>query len=294
MAELNKIILKSADTEIFTSQNYKVYPELIDSPLWASLDNQPSIIDTENIKKLDTNKVVGIHYNGDTKSISELNNQADFDTVNALRNANITYTAVLSVEGAEDTTLEYIPEHPHILEQIENIERMETEYSSKLKMLSYLVSNLYDTPYATNMHMIGRDTKISLEDTNDRLDTSITISGYIKVENANANIILNYILRGIPLPMRKTLTSTNSNGTKNYIFTYPQYILKNIDLIQAIQYIEVLVPDLAKFYYGHTYSFLLDTDDALKGFEANLANLHIVNKVARNLNSEVETPIPTV
>ena len=33
MAELNKIILKSADTEIFTSQNYKVYPELIDSPL---------------------------------------------------------------------------------------------------------------------------------------------------------------------------------------------------------------------------------------------------------------------
>jgi hypothetical protein len=291
MAENIKLILRAEDNELFTPQNYKVHPTLIENPLWPSLDQQSSLNDISPDKtlqiRLDINKVIGIHYEGETKSVSELNNQTEYDTINSLRNESISYTNILSIE---DATMEYIPEHPHILEQIENIERMETEYSSKLNMLNYLVDNLYDTVYATNMHMLGRHTQII--PVNGRIYSpydgisGTRISGYIKVENANQDITLNMILRGIPVSMRRTLTSIN-NGKYNYIFTYPQYLMNNVDIIQSIQYIEVNNGTGATFWYGENYDFQM----ANTGFDNTLNNLHIINKDTRNLSSDSETNV---
>jgi len=289
MAELTKIVIKSIANELFTPQNYKVYPILIDSPLWDSLDNQSSLSDTGNIKKLDINRVVGIHYEGEMKSISELNNQADFTSINILRNPDITYTNVLSTI---DSTLESIPEHFHILEQIENMERMKLEYSSKLNMLDYLVDNMFDIDYAREMYMVGRGTQIFVDENDRFVSVDTRISGYIKAENTPIDITLNFVFRGVPVPMRRTLTSENTDVefnviSYNYIFTYPQYMLDNIDLIQSIQYIEVNDQGMNSiFWYGTTYDFTLTN---YVGFGANLANLHLINKDGRNLVGDIES-----
>lgn len=308
MAENTKLILKPKIDEIFTPQNYKIHPTLIENPLWPSLDKQSSLNDKINNiitpsatlqTRLDINKVIGIHYEGETKSVSELNNQAEYGTINSLRNESISYT---NIRSTEDATMEYIPEHPHILEQIENIERMKTEYSSKLNMLNYLVDNLFDTGYATNMYMLGRDTRIFLSGDKlllNSLGDEVRISGYIKAENCNEGTTLNMIIRGIPVPMRRTLTSKNYNSTGNiirsynYIFTYPQYLMDNIDIIQSIQYIEVNnVNASTTFWYGQDYNFSDNDVLNFSGYENSIANIHIVNKDTRNLDTnEIETQI---
>jgi hypothetical protein len=162
-------------------------------------------------------------------------------------------------------------------------------------MLNYLVDNLYDTGYATNMYMIGKHTQVTPQDGriyspyDDKTgDEYKRISGYIKVEGANEDITLNMIIRGVPIPMRKTLTSKNygeENISNNYIFTYPQYLLDNVDMIQAIQYIEVNNPgSSATFWYGTDYNFSSNKVLSFTGYEDNLANIHIINKSNRNLN----------
>ena len=290
MAENTRLILKAEANELFTDQNYKIHPELLENPLWSSLNTQPSYTDifhpTPNMQTL-AQRVIGIYYDGVNKTVSAHNNQASFDTINTLRNQNIpSYT---NIRLAEDSTLEYIPEHPHILEQIENLERMATEYSSKLNSLEYLVGNLFDISYAVNMYMVGR--KTSVVPNNGRLYspydgvTGTRISGYIKVENANPSITMNMVIRGIPVSMRKTLTSINNDGRRNYIFTYPQYLMNNVDIIQAIQYIEVKNQgSVATFWYGNNYNFQMD----LTGFDNKLNNIHIINKNSRNLVSDSE------
>jgi hypothetical protein len=94
------------------------------------------------------------------------------------------------------------------------------------------------------------------------------------------------ILRGIPVSMRRTLTSIN-NGKYNYIFTYPQYLMNNVDIIQSIQYIEVNNGTGATFWYGENYDFQM----ANTGFDNTLNNLHIINKDTRNLSSDSETNV---
>jgi hypothetical protein len=243
MAENTKLILRLEEDEIFKPQNYKIHPTLIENPLW------PSLLDSE---KIDTNKVIGIHYNGEIKSVSELNNQSYYNEINDLRKES--------------------NDHPHITKTIEDLEGMKTEWPSKLglDMLNYLVDNLYDTDYATNMYMIGKHTQVTPQNGkiyspyDDKTGNDYKrISGYIKVEGANEDITLNMIIRGVPIPMRKTLTSKNygeENISYNYIFTYPQYLLDNVDMIQAIQYIEVNDPNNeygspATFWYGADYDF---------------------------------------
>jgi hypothetical protein len=269
MAENTKLILRLEEDEIFKPQNYKIHPTLIENPLW------PSLLDPEIIN---INRVIGIHYNGEIKSVSELNNEDYYNEINDLRKES--------------------DEHPHITKTIEDLEGMKTEWPSKLglDMLNYLVDNLYDTDYATNMYMIGKHTQVTLQDGriyspyDDKTgDEYKRISGYIKVEGANEDITLNMIIRGVPIPMRKTLTSKNYiNGVElsnNYIFTYPQYLLDNVDMIQAIQYIEVNNPgSSATFWYGTDYNFSSNKVLSFTGYEDNLANIHIINKSNRNLN----------
>ena len=120
MAENTKLILKPKIDEGFLLLKIKIHPTLIENPLWPSLDKQSSLNDKINNiitpsatlqTRLDINKVIGIHYEGETKSVSELNNQAEYGTINSLRNESISYT---NIRSTEDATMEYIPEHPHI------------------------------------------------------------------------------------------------------------------------------------------------------------------------------------
>jgi hypothetical protein len=296
MAKNSRLILKTESQEIFTDQNYKIHPELLENPLWSSLNTQPSFTDlsvihrTPDMKTLNQ-RVIGIYYGGENKTVSVHNNQALYDTINLLRNSSSGHTNILETE---DNLLEYIPDHPHILEQIENLERMENEYPSKLNMLNYLVGNLFDINYATNMFMIGREISVT-PDANGRIHSpydgigTIRISGYIKVENALQNINMNIIIRGIPVPMRRTLTSITRNSLGNitgynYIFTYPQYLMDNIDTVQAIQYIEVNNRTGAQIFFGKEYDFKLTNTF---GFENKLNNIHIVNKSGRNLKAGI-------
>jgi len=274
VAENVKITLKSSESEVFVNKNYKIKPSLLDNPLF------PSLLSSE---KINTNKVVGISYNGEEKSVSELNNQIVFDEINNLRNGTPDY---FNIKTTEDTTLEWIPIGLHITEMIQNIKRLEKEYPQKLKMLTHLVANLYDLNYADGMHMIGRETEAKISGNKLLLnlsDEELRISGYIKVENAPETINIHLIIRGVPVPMRKTLTSVN--GTiYNYIFTYPQYLLgKNVDVVQAINHLEVINHGSAKFFYGKDYHFDIDTGH---GYGDKLGNIHIINKNNRNLSSE--------
>lgn len=276
MAENTKLILRS--TELYdATKNYKVRPGLVDGPLFPSL----TISD-----KTDANRLIPITYGGLSKSVSQHNHQPVFDAINSYRIEDPDYTSVLSTE---DTTLEYIPEHLDIVEMIENLERMVTEYPQKLSMLTYLVSNLFDEGYAVDMYNVGRGTDITSNLSGGKFQSvpgEFTISGYIKAEYASSSISMNFVIRGVPVPMRRTLTSANDGGTFNYIFTYPQYAIRTEDSVNSIQHIEVSGqgsdPNLRFFKGSGTdpkYGFLVEsqvTDDT------DYANLQIYNKEDRN------------
>lgn len=253
MASNNKIIIRA--TELHKNKNYKVRPQLLDNPLFSSL---------LTAQKIDANRVAGIYYEGEEKSISEINNQSTFDDINSYRNPVIDHKSVLA---SGDSTLESLPEHYHITEMIDNIQRMENEYSDKLNMLNYLVSNLFDTGYATGIDYFGRHTKITVSN-----DGRITPAvGYIIADSASEDLKLNLIIRGVPVPMRKTETSS---GT--YYFTYPQYLVDTDESVNSIEYIEVLNQGSAEFYKGSSNEFPLITEPG------DYVNLQIINKEMRN------------
>jgi hypothetical protein len=266
MAENTRIILRSLETEIFKSRDYKLYPLLINTALTSS-----------GI----TSTATAISLNGTFINISGLNNSSDFAIVNSLRNPAISYENLLST-GSD--YIESIPKHHNILETMDNIERTAAnEYPRKKALLSYMKSNLYDLNYSVASNNFGRAFKITptiinaqtakIESTPSRL-----ISGYVKVENAPDNIQINIILRGVPLPMKKIKTS---NG--NYMFIYPNYIMNNIEIIQSIQSLEIKnYNSSTEFWYGSSYVFTL-TD--LIGYSDKVANLHIINKEFRNILS---------
>jgi len=258
MAENTRLILRSA--ELFINKDYKIKPELLNNPLWDSL-----LIN----EQIDSNKVFGIFYNEEQKSISEINNQENFDLINNYRLASpiINYS---SVRSEEDITLEYLPEHLYITELITNIERMQTEYPQKNDMLTYLVNNLFDVDYAKNINNFGR----ALEITVDKGIISPAF-GYIIADNVVTDLQLNLIIRGIPVPMRKTLTSA---GT--FYFTYPQYLIDTDESVNSIQHIEVLNQGNSKLYKGTTTAFPLYTDSG------DYINLRIINKELRNSSVE--------
>lgn len=253
MASNNKIIIRA--TELHKNKNYKVRPQLLDNPLFSSL---------LTAQKIDANRVAGIYYEGEEKSISEISNQSTFDDINSYRNpTNIDPTSVLA---SGDSTLESLPEHYHITEMIDNIQRMENEYSDKLNMLNYLVSNLFDTGYATGIHYFGRHTIITVDD--GKIAPAV---GYIIADSASEDLKLNLIIRGVPVPMRKTETSS---GT--YYFTYPQYLVDTDESVNSIEYIEVLNQGDAVLYKGSSNVF------PLLSSSGDYVNLEIFNKELRN------------
>ena len=137
-------------------------------------------------------------------------------------------------------------------------------------MLTYLVNNLFDVDYAKNINNFGRASLIIVTD-----GIISPAFGYIIVDNAPENLELNLIIRGIPVPMRKTLTSS---GT--YYFTYPQYLIDTDESVNSIQHIEVLNQGNSKLYKGTTTAFPLYTDSG------DYINLRIINKELRNSSVE--------
>lgn len=285
MAENARLIIKQE--EIFKPQWGKIKNILIDNPL------APQMVGTDPYNKLNdipteySRKVASIYKDSDSDSNSisyfNNNNKDNYVIIQSLRTRDISYVDIIKTG---ESLMEKIPIHPHIRETLKLFELIEKEYPRKRKMLVNFRNNMFDPGYAEGMYMVGKGQQINVvskvRDTQTKiLDMSFDISGYIKVENAPSTIKLFYILRGIPLPMRKTLTSYNLT-TNNYIFTYPQYLMDNIDLIQSIQYIEVQNYTGATFWYGNNYRFNL-TENGLEGYGDKLSNLHIINKDKRNL-----------
>jgi hypothetical protein len=264
MAENTKIVLRDEQDELLRNKNYKIKSFLLDGPLF------PSLLSGE---KINANRVVGIHYLTLNKSITEFNSQLNVNTINEYRNPSISYS---NIKPIADATLEYLPEHPHITELILNIERMENEYPEKLNTLNYLVDNLFDISYSKDIYYFGRASSISVSS-----GKIIPAVGYIIAENASENLKLNIVVRGVPIPMRKTKSSNNV-----YHFTYPQYLIDTDESVNAIQHIEVLNQESATFFRGTTTAFPLYSDSG------DYINLRIINKEQRNSSVE-RTADPT-
>jgi hypothetical protein len=264
MSENTKIIIKSESNELLRNKNYKIKPTLLDGPLF------PSLLSSE---KINSNRIIGIHFNGNNKSVSEHNNQSDVNIINDYRNPSLYYS---NIKSTEDTTLEYLPEHFHITELILNIERMQNEYPQKFNAVSYLADKLFDAGYAKDIYYFGRGSVITVS--SGKITPAV---GYIIAENATESLALNIVIRGVPLPMRKT---KSSEGV--YYFTYPQYLLDTDESVNSIQHIEILNQGSAVFYKGSTTAFPLYSSSG------DYVNLRIINKEQRNSSIEnISDPI---
>jgi hypothetical protein len=256
MAENTKLILR--ETELFKEKNYKLKRDLVISALDASLSTADKLIQY----------VAAVHYNGSNKSVSQFNNQSLFDTINGYRTGGTaTYDSIVSSNA---DLLEYVPKNLNIYTAKNDLDRMANEYPQKLDMLNYLVNNLFDVDYARNINNFGRASEITVTD--GKISPAY---GYIIADNVTTDLQLNVIIRGIPVPMRKTLSST---GT--YYFTYPQYLIDTDESVNAIQHIEVLNQGSSVLYKGTATAFPLYSNSG------DYINLRIINKELRNSSVE--------
>jgi hypothetical protein len=299
MAENTRLILRTEINEIFTKKALKVSPDTIKDILsisFSSTDTATLLL--RGVKR----EIAGLYKDASTLiNISLENNLQLYSDINTMRNYVSGLDEELLVTNPDTVMMEKIPLHRHINETLENFIRINTEfplrlttetspeilkseYEAKLSNIEFLRNNFYDTNYASNMWMVGKADEIT--PVNNRISSSDrVISGYISVENGQPSLQLNLVIRGVPLPMRKTITSVNRNQLEqitsyNYVFTYPQYLINNIELVQSIQYIEILNQGTARFFYGYTYDFSIDVEDA--GYNTS-ANLNIINKFGRNI-----------
>jgi hypothetical protein len=298
MAEINKLIVKSQSNEIYKQNKYKVPPTLIDasentiSESLSAIDN--SIVTLNNLDK----NTAGLGIDGSIINLTRKDYTPEIGILNTLRNqggvnASIKESVIYN-QIYTSTLLEKIPDNLHISEYLRNLKNINliNEYPMKQSMLKKMARIYGESnqpiPYATNLWMLplGIETPVVIE-TGGRLSSSVDklISGYIKVLNTVPGIKLNLIMRGVPIPMRKVLTSTNHGEitTYNYVFIYPQYIINNIELIQAIDYIEITgyaANSDTRVYYSNNYEFsILDAE----GYNNNLAPLNIINRELRNI-----------
>jgi hypothetical protein len=289
MAENTKIIIKSEPERLYNAGKYKLYHDLIPASVASSL----SARDLEKVSTYNLNtNIAGLYLDrlsATARSISQWNNDGGattFAEVNTLRSpTSISYYEMLNpTSGLSSLSalLEGIPYNLHISETITHFQRMPVEYTQKSTAATYLRDNLY-TEFTSSMQFLGRTAQI-IPDSNGRFfSSSVRISGYIKVEDAPNTISMNLVLRGVPVPMRRTQTSINYTGetvsSYNYVFTYPEYLINNKDLVESIQYIEAVDRGSAIFFYGTNYSFT----NTNQNYSDNLANLHVINRPNRNI-----------
>jgi hypothetical protein len=308
MAKITKLVLKNETSQprIYRNDKYRISALTSDNLISTSLSNiDTGIIQTNN---LDTFISAGIGINNTLMSLTQRDYASELQTINNQRNPGsnsnkdeILYSPMVQDEDLQNY-LEKIPDNIHISEYLRNLKNINqiNEYSLKQSFLIQM-NKIYgsnETPYTTNLWMLPLgldDEEISFPDNKKLESTNIKISGYIKLTNTVENSNLYLIMRGVPIPMRRVLTSVNyieSNiSSYNYIFLYPQYLINNIELIQAIDYIEISnsVLNTARIYYGKDNYF--ETIDNI-GYDQYLAPLHILNREFRNLINGQEEPDP--
>jgi len=266
MAFNNQIILKNT-AERYDGKKYKLYHQRINTPLFNSLTNRDKLFGTFMIASFyDANNTL---VNATTSNQIE-----KFNIINALRNDDGTDSDKAIVTG--DVLSEKMPIHKHVNETYDNLIRMANEYSNKLSNLEFLRNNLFDPSYAKTMYFVGRETSISFTNNRWYSNDSQILSGYIKAENAPSTLRLRLVFRGVPVDMRRAQTSLNSDGTFNYIFTYPQYLINNDESIESIQYIERFGGGSELFFIGKNHGF------PFLNFNSKYENLSIINKENRN------------
>ena len=281
-----RLILKTTDL-LFKENKYKVNHNLLPSKLSSTLSYRD--YDFLNLRGRN-DQVATVYFSSDYTNISpisitEANNLAKLNQIIALRNASGTRITKPYIVNSFNSLVERFPLHYHISETLEMYKRIKNDFVKKKAFVDYYSANFYDPDFAINTYMFGKHHSVSpsLVGGVRRIESrriGRLISGYIKVENALENAGLNLIIRGIPVPMRKTLTSRNkSAGTYNYVFTYPQYLIDNREIIESIQYIEVEgFSANTLYYFGQSYSFKDNTET----FGASLANVHVINRNGRN------------
>jgi hypothetical protein len=295
MSENIRIILRDESSELFKNNKFKLSPVLLNAYQTLTTDSNKvegtiSDISTLTLRGL-VDGISGFYDLAGVKLNVTKENQASLYTdINAIRaddgtDSDIKLRIGSSVES--DTTLEKIPVKKHANETRAILSRMQSEYTSKLTKLQFLRNNLFDPDYALDMFYIGTTTNVNSRlvtvSANERTlrstpDNTFDISGYIKVENASTSITMEMYIRGIPILMRKTQTSVNSDGTRNYIFTYPQYIINTNESARSIQYINILNSGAnAQFFLGSDYGFPAPVGDG------DYINLAIENKASRNI-----------
>jgi len=295
MSENIKIVLRNESSELFKNNKFKLSPVLINAyeTLTTDLNKiEGTISDIATITSRGLINGISGFYSLDGIKLNitkenQLNLYTEIDSIRSDDGTNSDTKLRIGSSTESDTTLEKIPVKKHANETRAILSRIQNEYNFKLTNLQFLRANLFDPDYALNMFYTGRTTNV-----NSRLvtvsasertlrstpDNSFDISGYIKVENADTAIIMEMYVRDVPLLMRKTETSVNSDGTINYIFTYPQYIINTNESARSIQYIRILNPGSnAQFYLGSDYGFPAPVADG------NYINLAIENKSSRNI-----------
>jgi hypothetical protein len=291
MAENIKLSLTTS--ELYGNKNRKVSRVTI-----SSSDTEfPITLSQSDLDKLQERGVtaeIGAFYIGSSARINPtaVNQSSTISSLESIRQAGSLLTTSygdMTDDAGESNLLERIPYYLDLDENKENLQRMVSEYGDKLDNLEYLRLNLFDPSYAVSMYNVGRGTDITSNLASGKftsVDGGFTISGYLKVEHASTAISMNVVVRGVPIMMRRTLTSSNSDGTANYIFTYPQYAIDTEDSVNSVQHIEVSGQGSSanlKFFKGSgsdpKYGFLINSTTTN---DNDYGNLQIANKENRN------------
>lgn len=283
MAKNERLILKAPANELYKNTELKISSTNIGSSLTPSFTAK----DIALLASRGLLNEIAAFYGRDLSLMNPTtkNRETMITNLNVIRNLLVTNSDV-SIAGSSSPLLEKIPVHKHINETEDNLIRMAStsEYGtsstlgSKIANLKFIRENFFDSGYAVKMFNLGRATEV-FPDINNRLYSTdqLNISGYIKVEDASPSIQLDLVIRGVPVRMRKTETSYNSDETRNYIFTYPQYLINTAESIRSIQYIDVINRGAgAKIFYGTEHYF------PVLASEGNYVNLKIFNKIDRN------------
>jgi hypothetical protein len=293
MAEIKKIVIKQSPSQVYRYDRYKIAPIFLDNNIVSSF----SAIDLSLVSS--NSDIFGLGISNEIIDLTKKDYLSEIGTINTLRNEGgivpSTKEPILynSIATENSVLVEEIPDNLHTSEYLRNLKNINfvSEFSRKQSMLKRMARIYGETseevPYATNLWMLplGITGEISIIPVNGRIDSSeVLISGYIKILSTTQNTNLNLVMRGVPVPMRRVLTSINHDPTitYNYVFIYPQYLIDNIELIQAIDYIEINNYTVgSSIYYSNNYYF--EIEDA-EGYGENLAPLHILNKELRNID----------
>jgi len=162
-----------------------------------------------------------------------------------------------------------------------------------------ILTNIYDPAYCTDliqMATIGREiTPRTYSSYVETIDSSFVLDPYpaIKVLYAPNNLDMYMVVKNIPLyKMRRSITSKNIDGTANYIYVYPEYLIKdssgniNKDFINSIDMIKLSYDTSGtniKYYVGNSDYFNCKT--TISNTDNTVSDINIINHLDDNIKN---------